>query len=103
MKKNKKFEDGALFVSKALFKIIVWVLGAILIYWILLKITGHSPPSETVFMGAFGIIITLVTIMFGFVFNISRDIGEIKRFMKESDRRFYALARAFERFKHNSH
>lgn len=103
MKKNKKLEDYVLFVSKALFKIIVWILGVILIYWILLKIMGHSPPSETVFMGAFGIIITLMTIMFGFVFNISRDIGEIKRFMMESDRRFYVLARNFERFKQHAH
>jgi len=101
--KMKKLEENIIFVSSVFFKIVIWVLGVIVIYWLLLKITGHSPTSETVFIGVFGAIVTLMGIMLSFIINIKGEIGEIKRFMKESDRRFYALARDFREFKNHVH
>lgn len=103
MKKVKTPMREIMFYVNAVFKVIIWVFGIILIYWLLLKITGHSPTSETVFMGALGIIVILHMFTLGFVIKNSIDISDIKRFMKESDRRFYAFAADYKKHVREMH
>lgn len=81
-------------------KILVWILGITVIIMLLLKLTGHSPTADQIMVSMLGAMFaTMLT--FGYVFGT--HMGEVNRFMKESDRRFYALARNFERFKHHTH
>lgn len=100
MKKTDTLKREITFYVNAAFKVIVWVFGIILVYWLLLKITGHSPTSETVFMGALGIIVTLHLFTLGLVIRNSTDISDIKRHLKESDRRFYMLLKEFRSHSH---
>ena len=50
--------------------IIVWILGIIAIYWILLTLTNHSPTLEQLGMVVLGILTTLV-------FKHNSRIGEL--------------------------
>ncbi|MFO8016164.1 MAG: hypothetical protein R6U32_03605, partial [Candidatus Woesearchaeota archaeon] len=69
----------------------------LVIYWLVLKITGHSPTSEAVIMIVMGALTALVCLNLSFTFNIMKDLGDIKRYIKESDKRFYALAGDFRK------
>jgi len=103
MKKANTLKRQIMLYVNAVFKIIIWVFGIILIYWLLLKITGHSPTSETVFMSAFGVLVTLHLFTLGLVIRNSVDISDIKRFMKEADRRFYAFAADYRKHVERMH
>ncbi len=80
-------------------KIVIWILGSILIYWLILKLTGHSPTMDQLILIGEGLII-------GFLFKLQRDIHEnrieikINRIkIKNIDRNFIALAKDFKECK----
>jgi len=43
-----------------LLNIIIWIFGILIIYWLVLKLTNHSPTIEQVGVGIFVLIATLV-------------------------------------------
>ncbi|MFO8015595.1 MAG: hypothetical protein R6U32_00675, partial [Candidatus Woesearchaeota archaeon] len=88
---RKKMRITPLFIIQLLLKMTIWVFGGLVIYWLVLKITGHSPTSEAVIMIVMGALTALVCLNLSFTFNIMKDLGDIKRYIKESDKRFYAL------------
>jgi len=81
-------------------KIIFWLLAVIVIYWIILKLTNHSPTMEEIILSVTGIMATVVLGIAGLVIKILIVITEmrteLKHHIKECDRRFYALAIDFK-------
>jgi len=77
---------------ETIFKIFFWVIGALMIYWLLLKITGHSPTELQLIMG---LQIATITILVKHIIDTNRAIGKFDCHKKECDRRFYALAKDF--------
>lgn len=88
---NKDLLDWTIITSKLLMQ----VLSILAIYWLLLKLTNHSPTIEEVILVIGGIVA-----LTGFLFKIWREIksirSDLKNHTKECDRRFYALAKDFK-------
>lgn len=72
-------------------KTVMWVLGIIAIYMLVLKITGHSPTMDT-------ILATFVGIMVMGMLNLYYHLGEFNSFIKETFPRFEK--RVQESFEH---
>ena len=88
-------------------KILFWCLSVILIYWLILKLTGHSPTTDQVIIT---LLVALCTTFAGFVIfsirftnKVCEHIGKVNQYMKESDRRFFALARDFKKHLEKCH
>jgi len=72
-------------------KIFDWILNIILIiliivgiYLFLNRIFGHSPTDLQLILWLFGFFGTAMVKMFSLVYNINREIGELKTNTKES-------------------
>jgi hypothetical protein len=87
--KNKTYE-WIMVTSKFLFLMI----AALLIYWLVLKLTNHSPTAEQLLIG---LQIMTITLLVGLMCKTFMHMGKVEQYMKESDRRFYALAKDFKR------
>jgi NhaP-type Na+/H+ or K+/H+ antiporter len=73
-------------------KIIMWILGALVIGMLLLKLTNHSPTLDQVMITLLGaILVSIIT----FSYAIGMHIGEVKRYIKESDRKFSEFAKDY--------
>ncbi len=74
-------------------KTMMWILGIIVIYMLILKIIGHSPTTETVLISFIGIItISLLNLYYRF--------GEFNNFIKETFPRFERnIKESFKRLK----
>jgi len=62
----------------------MWVLGIVLIYMLILKITGHSPTETAIFGTALGV---MATAIYQINYKLGNLIGENKEFksnVKES-------------------
>jgi amino acid transporter len=85
----------------AVSKILSWILSIIAIYWILLKLTNHSPTTDQIMLAVLGIIATGIFAIIGILIKMTGDITDIKADLRnhtrECDRRFYTLARDFKR------
>lgn len=106
MEKNKKIRPTSLI----LLKIVVWILGMIAVYWLILKITGHSPTSEAVMLIVLSILTTLVSLVISMMFKMNREMGEVRRdmrYMKVDMKRMngmlYAIMKDFREFKNHTH
>ncbi len=82
-----------------IYKIASVLLGILIIYWLFLKISGHSPTIEEVNLGITSI---LVMTMFGvvmFLVKLNGVVGELNGMLKEHikscDRRFDILEASF--------
>jgi hypothetical protein len=53
-------------------------LGALVVYWLVLKITGHSPTTDQVVFSYLTLIVTLVVAMGGVLFKIVGEVRELK-------------------------
>lgn len=79
-------------------KIVAWVIGVIAIIMLLLKLLGHSPTADQLMVTLLGGIFVIISTL---CITVGMHIGEVRRFMKESDRRFYSLASDFKESKTN--
>lgn len=71
-------------------KFIMWVLGILLIYFLLLKILGESPTSDTIFAVTLG--------MLGAnVMYLNYQLGKIDSNIKHLSNQFQALASDFKK------
>jgi hypothetical protein len=75
------------------------MLAALVICWLLLKLTNHSPTAEQLLIG---IQIMNLTLLVGFMCKAFMHMGKAEQFMKDSDRRFFALAKDFKRHAEHS-
>lgn len=71
-----------------LFRGIFWLLTSLVIYMILLKLTGHSPTTGDI---ALGLASSIWVIFFTFAVSFARDLGEIKSDIKNLTKINYAL------------
>ena len=74
-------------------KVIMWILGILVISMLLLKLTNHSPTLDQVIVTLLGVILAAI---FTFSYTIGTHIGEVRSYMKESDRRFYAFVNDYK-------
>ena len=75
-------------------RICAWLISILVIWWLILKLTGHSPTTDQITLAfASGIMIYVVRING----KLERLMGEFKMYRKESDRRFFALAKDFKK------
>lgn len=76
-------------VSGIVSKILFYALGILLIYWLLLKITGHSPTSDQILIMVFSFGLTaiwgIVVVLFKIVGELRELRGEFRQFMKHTD------------------
>ena len=75
-------------------KMLAWILSIIAIYWLLLKLTGHSPTTDQLSLMVQGI---TLTVLIKHVIKTEKHMTATEKHMNECDRRFYALARDFRR------
>lgn len=61
--------------------LLIWVLSIIVIYWIILKLTNHSPTIEQIIAGFGGIIST-------FMFHHHYKLGRLDEFKKQTEKEF---------------
>ena len=69
-------------------KIVMWTLGPLLIYWLILKITGHSPTASSVLISLNAIIIGAFVAFSVAMFHMAGNIGGMKQQLRDLERRF---------------
>ncbi|MBU1198683.1 MAG: hypothetical protein KKF46_02205 [Nanoarchaeota archaeon] len=92
-KKNNSKNKNVLSVFEYLFWIYVILGSAVIVYFIILKLTGHSPTTDTIILTMLSVILAG---LLGGSITVGTHIGKVNEFMKNSDRRFAALARDFK-------
>ncbi len=95
MKSKKKL----LFFVSSLIKIFIWALGLLVIYWIILKLTGHSPTTEAVLMTAISLIGTITIGLVGFCLKMSFEIGKMKSDLHYTKNMVYVMAKDLKELK----
>jgi len=70
-------------------KLLAYCLGLLVIYWLFLKVTGHSPASDQVILAYLGALTTGIMAIVGVLIKMSGDVrelrGEFRQFMKHVD------------------
>ncbi len=81
-------------------KIAEWLFACTVIYWLVLKLTGHSPTIEEIILMFCGMIFTLVLgiagILIKFMVDVNRFMVRAEDHRRECDRRFYSLAKDYK-------
>lgn len=62
-------------ITNLIAQVIIWVVGIVVIYMIILKILGHSPSYEVIIVG-------LVVLVAGKVYHHGFELGALKEFRK---------------------
>lgn len=70
--------------------ILTWVLSAIVIYWIILKLTNHGPTADQITAGFGGIICTLI-------FHHHYKLGGLDEFKKHTEKEFEKIHKKLEK------
>lgn len=83
-----------------LLKVLVWILGIIAVYWLILKIMGHSPTSEAVMLIVLSVLTTLVSMVISMMFKMNREMGEVRRDVKRIKGLIYAFINDFKDHTH---
>ncbi|GEM_PF-5397083 len=68
----------------------IWVLGAITIYWLILKLTGHSPTVIQIMMSIGGFMGTVV------VYH-QRKLGQLDEFKRNTEKEFERIHHRFDK------
>ncbi|MBW2971958.1 hypothetical protein KY359_02880 [Candidatus Woesearchaeota archaeon] len=93
---NKNFIDWLIITSKLL----MWGLSILATYWIILKLTNHSPTEFQIIILFLSFISGGMIALTGFVFKIWGEVksirSDLRNHARECDRRFYALAKDFK-------
>ncbi len=93
---NKDILDWVIITSKLL----MWGMSILAIYWLILKLTNHSPTVEELILVILGIIGGYLATITVLVFKIWGELKSMKSNLcnhtRECDRRFYALAKDFK-------
>ena len=76
---NKEIE-----IVSWIFYILGVILLVIVIWMLVLKLTGHSPTEISVLLWAVGILATLQTVMLTVLFQVNGKIGEFTEFKRQT-------------------
>ena len=93
---NNRISNWAIIASKILF----WIIGILAIYWLILKLTNHSP---TVIDLILSLQIATITILVGFMYKTAKHMGKVENYMRGSDKKFNALANDFKKHVRDMH
>ncbi len=73
-------------------KLLIYGLGILVIYWLLLKITGHSPTGDQIIIVYLTLLSGLVIWSIRMMFKLSGELhemrGEFRQFAKHTDVEF---------------
>ncbi len=79
---------------RTVLRLIAWFLSALLVYWFILKLTGHSPTTNQIVLVGQGVIIV-------YIVKLNSDMNALsvtlKNYIREIHRRFFTLAKDFKR------
>ncbi|MBI2564570.1 hypothetical protein HYV79_01095 [Candidatus Woesearchaeota archaeon] len=75
--------------------IIIWSLGILLIYWLVLKLTNHSPTFDQIIGGALGILGTVLA-------KHHHTIGELKEFKENTKRELDYIRNKVDKIEFNT-
>lgn len=82
-------------------KLLAYVLGVWVIYWLLLKITGHSPTADQILMSYLALMTTLIVAIGGVLFKLVGDVRELKgaflQHVKHSDATLARIERRLDK------
>lgn len=59
-------------------KLITYGLGILVIYWLILKLTNHSPTLDQIIIAVAGFIVSFLTMVFVMLVKVVGDIRELK-------------------------
>jgi hypothetical protein len=83
-------------------KVLTWTLSVIAIYWLILKLTNHSPTEIQAIFVLVGVIFSAISGMFvlgvRFAMKVSKHMGKVEQCMKENNRRLGALEFELRRY-----
>ena len=89
--------DWVLLICKLLF----WFLSIWAIYWLILKVTGHSPTAVEIMIVmqsiTLGFLVAIIIFLFKFYGEFRSLDTKVSYHIRECDRRFYALAKDFKK------
>ncbi len=77
-------------IFEKLLTISIWVLGAITIYWLILKLTGHSPTAMQIMMSIGGF-------MSGLVIYHQQKLGQLAEFKRNTEKEFERMHHRFDK------
>ncbi|MEK6857621.1 MAG: hypothetical protein AABX39_03460 [Nanoarchaeota archaeon] len=77
--------------------IYIWILGVLLIYWILLKLTNHSPTIEQLTLVGVGI---LGGLLFKQQYDIGKLDGKFESFKDNCNKEFARIDNRFDKFEY---
>jgi hypothetical protein len=82
-------------------KILFYALGILLIYWLLLKITGHSPTSDQITTIVLSFLLTAMAGLGLVVFRMMGELremrGEFRQFAKHAETEFNRINTKLDR------
>ncbi len=59
-------------------KLSTYAFGLLVIYWLLLKLIGHSPTSDQILVSYLALMTTLIIAIGGVLFKLVGDVRELK-------------------------
>jgi hypothetical protein len=81
------------------FRLFVWVMGVIVIYMLILKITSHSPTADQIIIAFLtiigGLIFGLIGLVFSFNSKLEGKISRLDRRLSRLEGQFHEFAKAF--------
>ena len=76
---------------EVILNIVVWSLGIFLTYWIILKLTNHSPTLDQINTGILLLVITLI-------FKQQHSLGTLEEFKRNTTKDFERVHQRMEAF-----
>lgn len=76
---------------EVILNIAVWALGIFLAYWIILKLTNHSPTLDQINTGILLLVITLI-------FKQQNTLGTLEEFKRNTTKEFEKVHQRMEAF-----
>lgn len=83
---ENKTKDKLFYWYIVFLRFIAILIGVLVIYWVILKITGHSPTFELVVSVIGGVISIALTALIAFMVKLYGEMGEVKvelKYMKK--------------------
>ncbi|MDP2750716.1 MAG: hypothetical protein Q8O89_07850 [Nanoarchaeota archaeon] len=96
--KQKLTNQGKYFIYFFMAGIICFGI-LVLIYWLILKLTNHSPSANQILLSFVSIIAALTLFILGFTINNCIDIAKMKTELKYANKKLDALCSDFKKFK----
>ena len=67
-----------------MFSILAFIMAMVVIYMLLMKLTGHSPTSFEVLSWSVGMVLALEVVIVSVLFPIKTSLGKLEEFKKNT-------------------